>query len=131
MGLSSCPDTSMNQKPRLQLNAGKLKMNKIFVLTFQTLIFQIPFPFRVFDTCIQISIARSSIIHPSFLPFMSAYLHVVTRYVHPIRTKFRFDINNDQSNPLKNDDLKIFSSKISIPCNRYRCIDSFPLSGSD
>lgn len=71
IGALLCLDTSMNPvKSGFQLNAGKLKMNKIFVLTFQTLIFEIPFPFESL-TFMYIYIyihmnSYSNIIHPSF-----------------------------------------------------------------
>lgn len=93
-------------------------MNKIFVLTFQTLIFEIPFPFESLTLVYTyIPIARSSIIHPSFY-LLWAYLHVITsQIIHPIRAKFRFAINIDQSGsqPVEKRRLKIFYPKFRYP----------------
>lgn len=93
-------------------------MNKIFVLTFQTLIFEIPFPFESLTLVYTyIPIPRSSIIHPSFY-LLWAYLHVITsQIIHPIRAKFRFAINIDQSGsqPVEKRRLKIFYPKFRYP----------------
>lgn len=101
IGALLCLDTSMNPvKSGFQLNAGKLKMNKIFVLTFQTLIFEIPFPFESLTFMYIYIYTHVFLSFEHNTPFLLswAHLYVITSHIiHPIRTKFRSTINIGQN----------------------------------